>query len=128
MENCSQVTVHQIFLFFQGYDKPNFVAPSSHGGLQFIKYHIEHSHLLFMFCYPGRVDIMQCLRCLYFYELAFSQNLNTCICRVYYAPNLEKAGQVDCFWVVRLFIMLSILSRMVRDRILKFYSLNMDGK
>ena len=29
------------------------VTSSSHGGLQFIKYHIKHSHLLYMYCYPA---------------------------------------------------------------------------
>ena len=37
-----------------------------HGGLQFIKYHIKHSRLLYMFCYPALVGTMHCLLCFYF--------------------------------------------------------------
>ena len=55
MDNCSQVAVHQIFIFFQDYSTPNFVALSSHAGLRFIKYHNKHSPLLYTFCYPAVV-------------------------------------------------------------------------
>ena len=56
-----------------------FVALSSYGGLGFIKYHINHIHLLYMFCYPavaGYHAMTAMLLCLFCYERDFIMSLS----------------------------------------------------